>query len=108
RGSSLAEGYCECVFLWLLYGDAVAELQPSRVLALPPLPDSARVLVLAGGRGDPRGYNPSLAGDDDGVVALAEMGLPGIAPELVGGVHALLQWRPAVLDRAAAFLRADD
>jgi hypothetical protein len=108
RGSRLAERHRERALMQLLYGDAVAELQPSRVLELPPLPDSARVLVLAGGRGDPRGYNPLLIGDDDGVVAIEEMGLPGIAPEVVGGVHALLQWRPAVLDRAAAFLRGED
>jgi hypothetical protein len=32
------------------------------------------------------------------------MGLHGVAPELVGGVHAMLQWRKQVLDRAVAFL----
>jgi hypothetical protein len=108
RGSSLAERNRTHAVMRVLYGDAVAELQPSRVLELPPLPDSARVLVLAGGRGDPRGYNPLLTGDDDGVVAVGEMGLPGVDPEVVGGIHALLQWRPRVLDRAAAFLRGAD
>jgi hypothetical protein len=62
------------------------------------------VLVLAGGRGDPRGYNPLLSGDDDGVVAVDEMRLPGVEPTVVGGIHGLLQWRPSVLERAAAFL----
>jgi len=107
RGSSLAERHRARALMRVLYGDAVAELQPSRVRELPPLPASARVLVLAGGRGDPRGYNPLLHGDDDGVVAVAEMGLPGVDPEVVGGIHALLQWRPRVLDRAAAFIRGE-
>lgn len=105
RGSMLAEHHRERLLFRWLYGDAVAELQPGRAQTLPPLPTSASVLVLAGGRGDPRGYNPRLVGDDDGVVAVAEMGLPGVDPEHVGGMHALLQWRPKVLDRAARFLR---
>jgi len=107
RGSMLAERNRERLLFRWLYGDAVAELQPGRVQSLPPLPASASVLVLAGGRGDPRGYNPLLVGDDDGVVAIAEMGLPGVEPEIVGGVHALLQWRPVVLERAARFLRGE-
>ncbi len=94
------------VFHWL-YGDAATELVPERVAQLRPLPPSVALLVLAGGRGDPRGYNPLLPGDDDGVVAHSEMVLGDVQPQLVGGVHALLQWRPQVLERAATFLRGD-
>lgn len=94
------------IFHWL-YGDAAAELVPERVAQLRPLPGSAALLVLAGGRGDPRGYNPLLPGDDDGVVAHSEMVLGEVQPELVGGVHGLLQWRPTVLERAATFLRGE-
>ena len=43
------------------------------------------MLVLAGGRGDIRGYNPKIPGDDDGVVGVEEMSLPGAAPRFVGG-----------------------
>lgn len=93
------------VFRWM-YGDAARELVPQGVRALPPAPDNADVLVLAGGRGDPRGYNPLLEGDDDGVVAVGEMGMPGVEPVHVGGVHSTLQWRPAVLARAAEFILA--
>lgn len=107
RGSKLAEHNEGRGIVRLLYGDAARELLPTRVAELPPLPPTARVLVLAGGRGDPRGWNPLLEGDDDGVVAVDEMRLPGVEPQVVGGVHALLQWRPRVLDRAAAFIRDD-
>jgi hypothetical protein len=107
QGSALAErNRGGRLFRWL-YGDAADELVPARALRLPALPPSADVLVLAGGRGDGRGWNPWLPGDDDGVVAFAEMGLPGVAPQLVGGVHAMLQWRAQVLERAVAFLRAE-
>jgi pimeloyl-ACP methyl ester carboxylesterase len=90
-------------FRWL-YGQAAAELQPLRVAQLPPPPPSCETLILVGGTGDGRGYNALIQGDDDGVVALAESGLPGLAPEFVGGVHSTLQWRDDVLSRAAAFL----
>lgn len=105
RGSALAQRHVSRpAFRWL-YGTAASELLPDAVQSLPALPSSAEVLVLAGGRGDPRGYNPRLEGDDDGVVAVAEMALPDAALEMVGGVHGMLQWRPAVLRRAAGFLK---
>lgn len=105
QGSALAErNRGQRLFRWL-YGDAADELVPARAQRLPALPASADVLVLAGGRGDARGWNPWLQGDDDGVVALSEMSLPGVDPQLVGGVHAMLQWRAQVLDRAVAFLQ---
>ena len=90
-------------FQWL-YGRAAAELQPPRAAQLPPPPDSCATLILIGGTGDGRGFNPVIDGDDDGVVASAEAGLPGLTPEFVGGVHSTLQWRTDVLDRAARFL----
>lgn len=92
-------------FRWL-YGHAVDELQPQRVAELPVPPASCETLILVGGTGDGRGYNPMIVGDDDGVVASAETALPGLEPEFVGGVHSTLQWRGDVLARAAAFLSA--
>lgn len=106
QGSQLAaRNEAGVLFRWV-YGDAARELVPARARALPSVPDNADVLVLAGGRGDPRGYNPLLSGDDDGVVAVSEMGMPGVDPVVVGGVHAMMQWRPAVLTRAADFILA--
>ena len=91
-------------FRWL-YGAAAAELLPSRVASLPPPPPSAAVLVLAGGRrGSEVGYTRRIAGNNDGLVGVAETALPGIIPEFVGGVHSTLQWRPEILRRAARFL----
>lgn len=104
RGATLAEQERNNPLMKWLYGDAAEQLRPGHVQRMPGLPRRARALVLAGGRGDPRGYNPRIEGDDDGVVAVEEMALPGVDPELVGGLHAFLQWRPAVLRRAASFL----
>ncbi len=104
RGAQLAARHAgNPAFRWL-YGRAAHELQPEVASALGPLPPAVDALVLAGGRGDGRGYNPLITGDDDGVVALSDMGLPGVALEVVGGTHPWLQWRPAVVRRAARFI----
>lgn len=105
QGSALARANEGNPLFHLLYGDAAKLLREPGIPELPPAPDNAEVLVLAGGRGDPRGYNPVLTGDDDGVVAVEEMSLPGMPMEFVGGMHAVLQWTPSILDRAAAFLQ---
>lgn len=104
RGAILAERNRDFPpFRWL-YGKAAAELQPPRVAALPPPPATCTTLILVGGTGDGRGYNPVIDGDDDGIVASRDTPLPGLDPEFVGGVHSTLQWRPDVLQRAAEFL----
>jgi pimeloyl-ACP methyl ester carboxylesterase len=104
RGAVLAERNRDFApFRWV-YGKAAGELQPPRVAELPPPPGSCETLILVGGTGDGRGYNPVIDGDDDGVVASDETSLPGLEPEFVGGVHSTLQWRADVLHRAAAFL----
>ncbi|MCA9681849.1 MAG: hypothetical protein KC431_29465 [Myxococcales bacterium] len=107
QGAALAEQSRDFPpFRWL-YGHAAAELQPPKVAALPAPPPSCETLILIGGTGDGRGYNPRIDGDDDGVVASAEAALPGLEPEFVGGVHSTLQWRPDVLDRAIEFILRD-
>jgi len=107
RGAQLAEAHRSNPFMRWLYGDAAEQLRPGAVQRMPALPAEADVLVLAGGRGDPRGFNRRIDGDDDGLVAVEEMRLPGVEPTMVGGVHSWLQWRPQVLERAAAFLRGE-
>jgi len=108
QGSALARANDANPLFHLLYGDAAKLLRQPSLPGLPAVPDNARVLVLAGGRGEPRGYNPVLEGDDDGVVAVEEMALPGTPLEFVGGMHSVLQWTPSILDRAAAFLNEEE
>lgn len=108
QGAALAERMRDFrPFRWL-YGAAADELQPSRAVHLPAPPASADVLVLAGGRrGSEVGYSRRIAGNNDGLVGVAETALPGVVPEFVGGVHSTLQWRPEVLRRAVRFLGGD-
>lgn len=104
RGAVLAERNRDLALFRWVYGKAASELQPPRVAELPLPPESCETLILVGGTGDGRGYNPAIDGDDDGVVASNEAALPGLEPEFVGGVHSTLQWRPDVLQKAAEFL----
>lgn len=53
-----------------LSGPAAREL--CGPIDLPEPPDDIPVLVIAGGTGDDRGFNPLLDGDDDGLVRVAE------------------------------------
>src|SRR5690606_605056 len=108
RGAVLAQRNRDFPPFQWLYGKAAIELQPERVAELPPPPPSCETLILVGGTGDGRGYNPVIDGDDDGVVASHETALPGLEPEFVGGVHSTLQWRPDVLERATNFLKLAD
>ena len=105
QGAALAatmQGFAP--FRWL-YGRAAEELHPSRAALLGHPPTSAELLILAGGRrGSEIGYTRRIVGNNDGLVSVAETALPGVIPEFVGGVHSTLQWRPAVLARAARFL----
>jgi hypothetical protein len=61
--------------------------------------------VIAGGRGDARGWNPLLPGDDDGVVTVAGTHLAGEADHIVlPAVHTTLPWRADVARHCAHFL----
>lgn len=73
--------------------------------ALPPM--QGRFGLIAGGRGDPRGYNPLLEGDDDSYVTVEETRLPGAEAELVvpQGVHSVLMMQPRVIQATLHYLQ---
>jgi len=62
--------------------------------------------IIAGGRGDERGFNPLLRGDDDGTVTVACTRLPGAADFLrVNRLHSLLMSDPQVCAAVCCFLQ---
>ncbi len=112
RGAFVAEKMHGWRPFHVMYGRAAEELQPRRVAQLPGPPESARILLIAGGRasGD-RGYVARIPGNNDGLVAVDETRLdsrPELNPELVPSSHSWLQWRPRVLRRAAEFLADEE
>lgn len=61
--------------------------------------------LVAGARGTPRGWNPLLEGDDDGVVSVDETRLAGAADHLVvRGLHTFLMSDPRVVEACLRFL----
>ncbi len=94
-------------FHWI-YGAAAPELLPESAATLGPMPQTAEVRVMAGGTTkDDAGLHRWIPGNHDGLVRVAETGLDGVEPELVGGSHSTLQWRADMISAAAEFfLRA--
>jgi pimeloyl-ACP methyl ester carboxylesterase len=89
QGSSFANRLAGLkIFRWL-YGDTGVGLVPEEVRLIP-APDCP-FLIIAGARGDGRGWNPLLIGEDDGVVTVAETHLDGAAGHrIVRSLHAFL------------------
>jgi hypothetical protein len=62
--------------------------------------------VIAGGKGTAAGYNPWIAGDDDGTVAVSSTRLPGAADFMtVPTLHSFLMTDEAVIAATGRFLR---
>lgn len=103
QGSEFADRLAGArVFRWL-YGETGIGLVPEEVRRIPP-PD-VPFLVIAGARGDARGWNPFLPGDDDGVVTVAETRLAGAAAHLtVPSIHTFLAAHRQAIEHTQAFL----
>ena len=80
----------------------------SEIAAGPPfatLPEGVEVAVIAGGRADARGFNPLLAGDNDGIVTVAETELAGASDRLtVNAIHTVIAAAPETIAATLNFL----
>jgi len=107
RGSELATSLGENKLFELLLGKAGQQLGPLWAwevgsLATPPMEFG----IVAGGRGDDRGLNPLLPGDDDGVVTLVSTRLAGAADFIVvPSLHNLLPRDHKVHEYTLRFLQ---
>lgn len=67
---------------------------------------SVPFMIIAGSRG-PKGLNPWLEGDDDGIVALEETKLPGMSEHVVvDAIHTFVMDHPESRRAAVRFLRS--
>ena len=107
QGSELAKMVAKIGILAALSNGAARELvlewnTISQHLAVPPCPFG----IVAGGKGDDRGYSSLLAGDDDAVVRVEETRLPGAHDFLLLPVHhAAMMKNPDVQQATAGFLK---
>lgn len=107
HGSLLAYAAGENVVFQALTGEAGQELgrawaQLEEKLAVP----RVEFGVIAGGRGDDKGFNPLLPGDDDGTVTVAGTRLAGARDfAVVPVMHSFIMADGQVLDYTLRFLR---
>lgn len=106
QGAELAEKLGRNQVFKMVFGVAGTQLardwpELEKHLALPQFEFG----ILAGGRGDEKGWNPLLAGDDDGVVSVATTRLPGASDSLVLPVsHTFIMGNAQVLECTLRFL----
>jgi len=88
-----------------LLGPALHEI--ARLHARPAGRVPLEVGVVAAGRGRPRGWNPLLEGDDDGIVSVDETRLPGATDSTtLRGIHTTLMGDPEIIAATLRFLRS--
>lgn len=70
RGAAIARMFAQVKLLHPIVGPPLTFLQSGD--AAPELPKDIDLMVIAGARGKPAGFNPLLEGDDDGTVSVRE------------------------------------
>ena len=104
QGAELADKLSGSWFYRTLGGPASTQLTTRHVPSLPPPPIPFG--SIAGIRGNGRGYNPLLTGEDDGIVTLESTRMEGAEDTLVvESLHALLMWQPQVIEATLSYLR---
>ena len=104
RGSAIARLLEDIPAYRLIYGEAGQQLTPAEVSRAPGLEHP--FAIIAGGKGDGRGFNPLLPGDDDGTVRVAETRLEGAADFLVvPEIHALISNHRETIRATVDFLK---
>lgn len=105
RGAEIATRTGRFGLVRVVMGPAYCALGDGTAAALPE-PDLELGTIVAV-RGDGRGWNPWVAGDDDGLVAASEATLPGARDSLVVPVaHTFVMDDERVLDAVVRFLAA--
>lgn len=103
RGSVLAERLRRIPLYRLFLGPAGEDLTPAGAARIPA--PAGPFGIVAGGRGDARGKNPLVPGDDDGKVGVEEARLPGAEDFLlVDRGHTWIMDAPEVIDAVVRYL----
>jgi pimeloyl-ACP methyl ester carboxylesterase len=104
QGAEMATRLDDLTPLRLFTGPSLSQLRVDAAGRLP-IPD-VRFGIVAGVRGDGRGYNPLLPGDDDMTVSLASTTLEGAEDTLtVAAVHTFVMIHPEVIRATLRYLR---
>jgi len=105
-GARMADRLKDVFLFKTIYGPAGQQLvsDPEGLVSKLAIPDF-EFAVIAGGRGNIRGYNPLIPGDDDGTVAVSNTRLPGATDFIVvSGLHSSLMNNAEVVGHVVRFL----
>ena len=105
-GAELADMLKRNVLFRTVYGPAGQELVTDSNGTIGGLPTPTFEFgVIAGGKGDDKGFNPLLPGDDDGTVTIASTRLPGAADFLrIPKLHSFLMSDETAIAAVQCFL----
>ncbi len=104
RGAQIVSHLAQLPAFEEVGGPALAALSPRRASEIPS--PKAKFGVIAGARGDGKGYNPLLDGDDDMTVSVASTRLPGAEDMLiVNAVHTFIMVNPSVIQATLRYLQ---
>ena len=105
QGAELAEHLVNLSGLEALLGPALTQLHRDRARRLPH--PAIPFGLVAGARGDGRGWNPLLPGDDDMTVTVDSVHLPGFEDAWIveGALHTFIHQRPDVIRAVERYLR---
>ena len=107
NGAQIAEKFGRNQLFEIIVGDSGQQLAKGwsdleKKLATP----KCDFAIVAGGRGDDKGFNPLLEGDDDFVVTVESAKLPGARDfMLVPIAHSFLMYNDAVQQATLSFLK---
>lgn len=103
QGSAVANLLADFPPYQWLTGESGQDLTGEAMADLPGL--DAPFGIIAGGRGDGKGFNPLIDGDDDGTLAVSETELEGALDFLlVDSLHSFVHTDPQTIDAVLNFL----
>lgn len=105
-GAKMADHMRGNLFYRVVFGPAGQQLSPAHgfveKLPTPPIPFA----IIAGAKGDGKGWNPLLSGDDDGTVELVSTRLTGATDFIsLPCLHTYLIYDPVVMQHTIRFLQ---
>lgn len=107
KGAEMADTFRRNPFFKAVFGPAGQQLVTGAAGFIGELPTPTFEFgVLAGARGNPKGYNPLIPGDDDGTVALRSTRLPGATDFITRPVlHSFLMYNKECIDCTLHYLK---
>lgn len=106
RGCNFADRLRAVPFLSRILGCAFLELCK---LNIPPGTGTLDVGIIAGGRGNTRGYSPFIKGDNDAIVSVEETYLDGAKRhKVLPALHSFIMYYPRVRREAIHFLETGE